>query len=32
MTGSWAFAKYRAHLLALLSALDRDEATEKTDQ
>lgn len=30
MTGSWAFGKYRAHLLALLSALDRDQAVERT--
>lgn len=32
MTGSWAFAKYRAHLLALLSALDRDEAVGRAAQ
>lgn len=32
MTGSWAFAKYRAHLLALLSALDRNEAVGRTAQ
>jgi hypothetical protein len=32
MTGSWAFAKYRSHLLALLSALNRDEVVGKTAQ